>query len=196
VPLKAEISPVSICFEVFHFECSRDGYTAADTARHRAIIGVKAQHALGSLAFGRIDFQVVTHMNAPENQHLAVQLNFARRFRREPTFASRNPARFQRAAECPGESTGGGSYDIIERGGMRLGDIGADAIVLGDFGMDAEANWLCLHGQIRATQRPFDSLNAHIGLVHHLTRHIRCLQQVARLAPKMMWDTCIESEAG
>jgi hypothetical protein len=76
-------------------------------------------------------------MNAPENQHFAVQLNFACRFRREPTFASRNPARFQRAAKRPGESTGGGGYDVIERGGMRLGDIRADAVVLGDFGMDA-----------------------------------------------------------
>jgi hypothetical protein len=91
-----------------HHQLGADLHAIANGARHRAMLGVKVVHALGGgLVFGG-NLEVVGDVNAPDDQHVAVFANLPPAFRIQPAFAGGNPARFQRAAKGPRQSTGGG----------------------------------------------------------------------------------------
>jgi hypothetical protein len=69
----------------------------------------------------------------------------------QPSFPGRNFARFQRAAKSTGQSAGGGCDNVIQRGGMRLVNLGVDAVMRCDLGMNAEQNRFIFLGQISST---------------------------------------------
>jgi hypothetical protein len=54
-------------------------------------------------------------MDALDHQHAILDLDLARRLSDQPSFASGDLARLQRASKRPGQSATGGRHDVIER---------------------------------------------------------------------------------
>ena len=55
----------------------RDRDTRAEGPRHWAGVRVESEYPFRGLAFGGFRFQVVTDVDAPDHQHLAIQLDLA-----------------------------------------------------------------------------------------------------------------------
>jgi len=115
--------------------------------------------------------QVVGHLDALDHQHLPLQFHLANRFRGQPALAGRDPARFQRATQGAGQSTGCGGNQVVERGSVGFVDVGIDPIVLGYLGMNAKQYGLGLRGQIGPPQWALHALNANQGTVCDLLAH-------------------------
>jgi hypothetical protein len=107
-------------------------------------------------------------MNALYYQHIAIFLNFAFALRSQKTFTCWNLTRLQRAAKGAGQSTRRRRNDVIQCRGVRLVDIGVHAIMLGHLRMNPKPDWLTLHGQVRATARPFHPFNADIRCINNV----------------------------
>ena len=60
----------------------RDRDAAAEGPRHRTDVGVKSEDPLRDVTLGGVNRQTVMDMDAPDHQHLAIQLDLARRLRR------------------------------------------------------------------------------------------------------------------
>jgi hypothetical protein len=58
---------------------------------------VEAVNALGNVALGRVNLQLVRDMNTPDDEHAIFLSNFTYSFGSKMTFACRNAARRQRA---------------------------------------------------------------------------------------------------
>lgn len=97
------------------------------------MVGVEAQHALGDCALIKRNLQVIFHVDAPDDQHLAVQLNLTRRFRCQSPFTRGDAARLQRATKSPRQSTGRGSHHVVKCGRVRLVNGAVVAVVLRHF---------------------------------------------------------------
>jgi hypothetical protein len=89
-----------------------------------------------SLMSGR--FEPVLYVNAPDHKDVSVKLDLAGGLRSVLIIAGVDLARFQRASECPRESTRGRGHDVIQRRGMRRIIVRGDLVMLGDLGMDAK----------------------------------------------------------
>lgn len=72
---------------------------------------------------------MVTHVNATDDQYLAVHLDLSRRLRYEAPLPGRNPARLQRAPKSPGESPGGRGHDVVQRRGVGLVNVEIHSIM-------------------------------------------------------------------
>lgn len=118
------------------------------TLRRRALLGVQSKP--------------VGHMDAANDEHVAVFLDLADRLRREVPLACWDLARFQRTAKAAGESAGGRGYKVIERRVTGLVHRLVNAVVLGDRGVDAEIDGFCMDGKKRAPQRPSYPFNPHL----------------------------------
>jgi hypothetical protein len=101
---------------------------------------MKTVNAFRRFALSRVKFQVIAYMNALEYQNLAVQLNFAICLRGELAFASRDSARFQRAAKGAGKSARGCGDDVIERRGVRRVNCHVSPVMLRHLRMNAKEN--------------------------------------------------------
>lgn len=75
--------------------------------------------------------QVVGHVDATNDQHIAVLLDFAGRLRREESFSGWDLARFQRTAKGASQSAGGRGDQVVQRCIARLVDPRVNAIVRG-----------------------------------------------------------------
>jgi hypothetical protein len=93
---------------------------------------MKAEDLLGHLAFCGVKPQVVANVDASDDQHLPVQLDLTIRFRSQESLPGRDPARLQRAPEGSGESPGGGSHDVVQRGRVGLVDCRIHSVMLCD----------------------------------------------------------------
>jgi hypothetical protein len=71
----------------------------------------------------------IVNANASEYEHPLVAFDVTLRIRAEPSRARLNPARLQRAPEGADQSTRRCGDDIVERRGVRVWHIAADAIV-------------------------------------------------------------------
>jgi hypothetical protein len=109
---------------------------------------------------------MVGDVNALDDQHLSLFSNFTDRFASQPPLSCRNIARLQRAAQGAGQSTGRGGYHIIQRGSVGLVDILINAVVLGDFGVDAKKDRLRLRRKIGSAQRAFHPFDAYVRAIH------------------------------
>ena len=96
---------------------------------------------------------VVDDVDAPYHKHTIFGLYLAPDFSRQMFIARIDLARLQRAPEGADQSTAGGGHNIVERRRMRLGNLRADAVVLGDGPMHAESHRLPLRRQISQPQR-------------------------------------------
>jgi hypothetical protein len=74
---------------------------------------VEPEDPFGDLALSRRDPQPVLHVDTPDDQHLAVQLDFAGCLGCKASLSRRDPARLQRAPKGPGESAGGRGHNVV-----------------------------------------------------------------------------------
>lgn len=72
---------------------------------------------------------MVTHVNATNDQYLAVKLDLPRRLRCETPFTGRDPARLQRAPKGAGESASGRGDDVVQRRGVGFVNVGIHSVV-------------------------------------------------------------------
>jgi hypothetical protein len=118
-------------------------------------------------------------MDAFDDQDLAVLLDLPAGITDQPGVAGRDFARFQRAAEGAGQSPGRRRDQVIQGGGVGFVDIRVDAVVLGDFRVNAENHRLRHLGQISAAQRALYALDPDAGCVGHFVCHGRISFQVS-----------------
>ena len=93
---------------------------------------MKPEDPLGRLALGGVKLQAVANVDASDDQHLPVQLDLTGCFRGQESLPGRDPARLQRAPKGSGESPGGGSHDIVQRGRVGLVDGRIHSVMLCD----------------------------------------------------------------
>jgi len=110
-------------------------------------------------------------VNAFNDHHFAFKLNFTSCFRGKQAVASRDSARFQRAAKRARQSTGGRCDNVIQRRRMRLMYLRIDFIMFGHFRMDPKENWVLFHRQKSPAQRTFYSFNSNMGCVYDTFSH-------------------------
>ena len=115
--------------------------------------------------------QVVGHVDATHDEHVAVLLDFARGLGGENALAGWDLARFQRTAKGASQSARGRGDEIVDRRIARLMDRRVDAIVLGHRRVDAEMNGLCSDGEEGAAVRTLDAFDPHLGAIHHRVSH-------------------------
>lgn len=96
-----------------------------------------------------VDREVVADVNPLEHEDAALQLDLALGVCPETTASGGDPARFQRAPERAGQSTGRGGDDVVERGGVGRAGIRRHAVVLGHLAVHAECDWFRLGRQPR-----------------------------------------------
>jgi hypothetical protein len=99
------------------------------------------------------ELQLIGHVDPFDNEDASLQLDLAPGFGLETSLCRRNPARFQRAPEGPGESAGGSGDDIVERCCMGF-DRGVNLIVFRYFGMHPENNGLRFRREPGTPQGP------------------------------------------
>jgi len=161
-PLHAFNGLTRTLLNVLKMQLRGDLHAALQCAGQRAELGMHVVHPLSRLPLGAVELQVIIRMNALDHQHLAVPFHLAPGFGHQPSVSGRDFARLQRTAEGPGQSTGGGRYDIVQGGGMGLVNVGVDAVVLGNLRVHPEKNGHGYMGQIRPAQRPLDTLDSYV----------------------------------
>ena len=110
-------------------------------------------------------------MNAANHQDFAFFFNFTPCLGNQSSLTSWYFARFQRAAKSAGQSAGGGSNNIIQRGRMWFMDLRINAVMLGDLGMHAKLYGLLFLGQVSATKRAFYSFYFYFGCIDNFFAH-------------------------
>ena len=123
-------------------------------------------------------FQPQPDVNAPDDEHAFVFLDFPNCVAGQQAVAGRDLTRLQRAPEGANQSAGRGRNDVVERGGSLL-EVRCVAleVVLGDRAMNAELNGFCFAWKIRAAQRPFHTFDTNLGSVHDIGHNpaiVRC----------------------
>jgi hypothetical protein len=108
-------------------------------------------------------------MDPLDDQHAALELDLAIGISPETTTPGGDTARFQRAPERAGQSTGHRRHEVVKRGGVRRAVLTRHSVVLGDLAVDAERDWVGLGRQPRPAQRALLPLDMHLGPVGDLT---------------------------
>jgi hypothetical protein len=156
---------------VLHVQLRRNLHTAFESSCYGAKINMHLVRPLGGLPVLGGQFQMVVRVDPLDDQDLAVLFDFSPSVADQPAVASRDFARFQRAAERAGQSPGSGRHQVVEGGGVGFVNVGVNPVVLGDLRMNAENHRLRHLGQIGATQRALDTLDLDTGCVRHFIRH-------------------------
>lgn len=144
----------------------------ADSAVHRAALGIDPMGAFHRLPLLGAKLQMVRDVDAAHDQHAVVFLNLTDRRGGQQIFTGRYLSRLQRAPEGAGQSAGRRGDEIVEGGGVRRVNVRIDAIVLGHLRVDAEEHRGFLNWEIRPAQWAFHPLDAHLGAIDHWIRHL------------------------
>jgi hypothetical protein len=121
------------------------------------VISVDAVDAYDYLTSVWDDTQMVSDMNAADDQHIPLFFTLADRLRSEPTFSSRNTTRFQRATKRPGQSACSSSNQIVQRGRMGFVDVGIHSIVGSHLWVHPKEDRCRLYREIGPTQWALDT---------------------------------------
>src|SRR5438105_7842426 len=115
---------------------------------------MEAVGPLGHLALVfRATTQPVVDANPLDHENLVVDDHIALRLSAELALAGIDPARLQRATQCPGQSTGCSSDDIVESRGVIWKLAGRSAVMLADLVVSTEDHRLGFDGQVRLADR-------------------------------------------
>ncbi len=133
----------------------------------RTVSGVHPMHALDGFSRFRRCRQVIDHVNAPDHQHVIFRLDLASDFRRQVLIARIYLTRLQRAPKGADQSTSGSGDDVIERRRVRLGDLRADFVVLGDGSVHAEPHRFSFSRQISEARRTGFALDPYMRNVSY-----------------------------
>ncbi|MDP6652680.1 MAG: hypothetical protein QGF90_11340, partial [Gammaproteobacteria bacterium] len=121
---------------------------------------MKTMYPLSGLALIIRHFQTISNVYPPDNYDLAIFFDLAPRFSSQPPIASGDSARFQRASKSARQSTGGGRYDIINCGRMRVMNIWVNTIMLSHFRMYPKQDRFIARWQVGAAQGTSYALNS------------------------------------
>ena len=106
-----------------------------------------------------------------DHQHVVLGLDLADRLCGQSSFSGGDVTRLQRASERAGQSAGGGSDHVVERGRMCRFAAVRDAVVVRDLVMNTEQDRLILGREERASQWAPHAFDSHPGVVADLARH-------------------------
>jgi hypothetical protein len=104
----------------------------------------------------------VVHADPLEDQHAVLVLDLAAGLDVVPALLNFDLTRFQRAGKGARQSAGGRGDYVVERGRLGREPLRVGAVVLGHFGVHAEAHRLVGGGNIGQPPRPGDSLDSHV----------------------------------
>jgi hypothetical protein len=110
-------------------------------------------HALHGLTHGGgiVSAQIVGYMHTLDDQHAAIVLDFTANFATEAAIFGIDFARIQRASKGAKQSTAEGGDDVVDGGGVGLGQSAlVDAVMFGDTAMNAEQHRQRFSGQVGA----------------------------------------------
>ena len=107
-------------------------------------------HAFGRLPVLVGQLEPVGHVDALDDQHLFIFLDVTDGFRDQEALTRRYLTRFQRASECPGQSTTGGGDQIVQGCRMWIMIGHADAIMFSNFGVYPKLYRLIFNRQVGA----------------------------------------------
>jgi hypothetical protein len=111
--------------------------------RHRAPRSMKAVGPLGRLPLvAWASGQQITNSNPLDNEHPILQHDITFRLRDQLSIAGIDLARLQRVPQGPCESTGSGSYHIVESGRVVRVLAESGAVVLANLVVCSEEDWL------------------------------------------------------
>ena len=141
----------------------------SDRASHGASVGVQRVHPLDDLGIDPLGAELVVHVNAPDHQDLAVELDLTGRFADEFPSACIYPARLQRAPEGPRQSPTGGGNHVVE--GRRVGGevFGRHTIVSRYLRVHTERDGFVSAGQLCLAQRTAMPKDSHSRGVDHVS---------------------------
>ncbi len=108
---------------------------------------------------------MIGHVDALHNQDVAVFLDLADGLSAKAFPISLNSTRLQRAAVRADQSAGGGGYQVVQSGRVRLMDLRIRSVVLSDFGVQAEEDRLLFRGQVGPAQGTLHRLDAYARAV-------------------------------
>src|ERR1019366_2694268 len=117
----------------------------------RTALRIHTMHALHGLAHGGgiVSPQIVGYMHALDEQHTTVVFDFTANFATKAAVFGVDFARIQRAGKGAKHSTAESGDDVVDGGGVGLGQPAlVDAVMFGDTAMDAEQHGMQFSGQI------------------------------------------------
>ena len=112
-----------------------------------------------------VGFQLEGSVNAADDEDVILGFDFADGLGNQTGVGCINLTRLQRASECASESTGSGSDDVIEGGGVGIENLRRNLIVFGDRAMDAEQDRRGLGRQPSPAQRAFEALDLDLRAI-------------------------------
>ena len=118
------------------------------TLRRRTLLGAQAQS--------------VGHVDAANDQDVAVLFDFARGLGGEKALAGRDLARFQRTAKGARQSAGRRGDEVVQRRIARLVDLRVDPIVRGHRRVDAEMDGVLPDGEKGTAVRSLHAFDPHL----------------------------------
>jgi DDE domain len=127
-----------------------------------------AMHARSGFPILLLCFQSHPDMNAPDHEHVFLELDLAYGFADQASGRRPNMTRLQRASKGSSELARRRGDDVVERGCPRFGNRAGEFIVLRDGAVYAENHRLGFGGKIRLANRPFDSLDSNFRTIHHV----------------------------
>jgi hypothetical protein len=115
----------------------------------------------------RASLEHVVNPDPFDDQHPALDLDLTLYLRGQMTLAGFDLARFQRATQGSGQSTGGRGDDVVEGSGVRVERARRRMVMLGHLVMHPEEHRLASRRKIRPPQRTLHPLDPNPGGVGH-----------------------------
>ena len=110
-------------------------------------------------------------VDSSDHQHAVLGLDLADRLCGQSSFSGGDLTRLQRASEGAGQSPGGGSDHVVERGRMCRFAAAGNAVVVSDLVVNAEQDRLILGRKERTPQWAAHAFDPHAGVVGDRARH-------------------------
>lgn len=112
-----------------------------------AAIGEDPENAVDGCLVGRVCLEPQVDTNPLDDENTVFLLDVAFGGGEQPFAGCRNLTRLQRASKGSGESTRGGSDDVVEGGGVGREEIGGHFVVLGNRSMHSEEDGIGFGGE-------------------------------------------------
>ena len=117
---------------------------------------MSGQHTLDRRALLLVGREVIGDRDTPDHQDCAVDVNLTDHIGPDLLGAGRDMARFQRAGKRAQQSPTCGRDQVVQRRGVRMRDIGREAVVGGNLAMNAKEDRFWLSRQVRPADRALD----------------------------------------
>src|SRR5712692_2887011 len=134
----------------------------------RTTRGIESVHALRHFALRLPGLEAQLHVDAPDDEDLAVELHFTDGLGSQASPRGWDLARLQRAPVGSDQSTRGRGDDVVERRGVRLEGARGGAVMLRHRPMRAEHHRLLLGRQPGVPDRTLHPLETHHRTVSYL----------------------------